>query len=100
MHLFDKIYSLHFMLNYKIMLKILVFTAVILLVPFLLGWQWAPGDYLIMGALIFVFGTLLAWTARSIRPGKYKFLMLFAIAAIFVYIWAELAVGLFFNIGS
>ena len=89
--------------------KILLWTLLILLIPLGLqltigtgvdgqGFNWKPGDFLVMGALIYITGLLLrlAW----ITLGKYRALGVIVVVFGFLWLWAELAVGVFTNWGS
>ena len=60
------------------------------------GWDWGPLDFIIMGTLVFVFGTLYVLTARVVSR-QYRILVAAAHLIAFLYIWAELAVGVFFK---
>ena len=98
---------------HKDMLRIAVVTVFILLIPLVLtllnpnaeinggsggGFDWMPGDFAVMGALLFGTGLLLNFALR--KAGKYKLPAVLAIVLGFLYIWAELAVGIFTNLGS
>lgn len=81
-----------------------VVTGIILSIP-LIAMQftsevnWTLSDFVIMGALLFGTGFLYVQVARVI-PRKYRVLIGIAFALVFLYIWAELAVGIFTNLGS
>ena len=60
--------------------------------------QWSIEDFIIMGALLFGTGTVLDLVIRS--TGKYKIPFTVLIILLFLYVWAELAVGIFTHIGS
>lgn len=62
------------------------------------GWDWSPGDFVVMGAMIFGTGLLLDWTIQ--KGGKNRFIIAGVIMFLFVWLWAELAVGVFTNWGS
>jgi hypothetical protein len=84
----------------KIFLWIALFTGFILLIPLLSGWDWDETDFIIIGILLFGMGSLFVLTARNIKSGSKRMFVggIFLIAVL--YIWAELAVGIFFNFGS
>lgn len=78
-------------------------TVLILMVPliamqFTSEVQWSLFDFVLMGALIFAAGAALdvSWQ----RAGKYKVLAVAGIVLAFLWLWAELAVGIFTNWGS
>lgn len=87
--------------------------ALILLIPFLLmqfgiglydpgsGFEtlnWSAFDFIVMGALLFVAGLLLDFIVR--KAGKYRIPGIIAVVLLFLWLWAELAVGVFTNWGS
>lgn len=83
--------------------SIALVTALILMMPlvamqFTSEVQWTLPDFIFMGALIFAAGIALdvAWQ----RAGKYKVLAVIGIVLAFLWLWAELAVGVFTNWGS
>ncbi|MBT1444359.1 hypothetical protein KJI95_07445 [Shewanella sp. JM162201] len=79
-------------------------TGLVLTMPFVamqLGADvhWSGADFVVMAALLLTTGTALILLARKLPPRR------FAAAAVlvllgFVLVWAELAVGLVFGIGS
>ena len=73
-------------------------TAALLLIPVLGSWPWTLSDFVIAGALIFVAGLLLGLVLRT--SGKYRIAGAIGIVLLFVWLWAELAVGVFTNWGS
>lgn len=81
-----------------------VVTAAILLVP-LIAMQftsevnWSLSDFIIMGALIFGFGSLFILAARKVDRDS-RLLVGLAFLTAFMYVWTELAVGIFFNFGN
>src|SRR5437762_10658891 len=84
-------------------LPVLFVTLGLLLIP-LIAMQlseevrWGPLDFAVMGILIFGTGLLIDIALR--RAGKYRLGAVLGIIVIFLWIWAELAVGVFTNIGS
>lgn len=79
-------------------------TGAILLIPavamqFTSEVNWSPADFIIMGALIFGMGSLFVLTARRV-PRKYRAAIGVFFALALCYVWAELAVGIFTNLGS
>ncbi len=79
-------------------------TAVLLLVPlvamqFTDAVNWSAVDFAVMGALLFGAGSLSVVVARKV-PRKYWLVAGVAIAVALLYVWAELAVGIFTSLGS
>ncbi len=62
--------------------------------------NWTLSDFIIGGALLFATGLLLTGAARTLRTRRARMLAGAAIALGFAYVWAELAVGIFFHFGS
>lgn len=88
----------------KVFLWIVILTAAILFVPLLMTnitseWDWSLGDFVIIGVLLVGMGSLFVAIAR-ILPKKYRLLIGIVITLLTLWIWAELAVGIFTNIGS
>lgn len=88
------------------MKRILVIAAVVaglLMIP-LVAMQftsevaWTRSDFAVMGVLLFVTGIMLNLVTS--RMSKYKAVGAIAVVLVFLYVWAELAVGIFTNIGS
>lgn len=88
------------------MKRILVIAAVVaglLMIP-LVAMQftsevaWTGSDFAVMGVLLFVTGIMLNLVTS--KMGKYKVIGAVAVVMAFLYVWAELAVGIFTNIGS
>lgn len=87
----------------KIFVWIAVATGIILSIPliamrFTSEVDWKLNDFTIMGILIFGMGSLFVLTARKVRKHRLAIGIAFVLA--FLYIWAELAVGIFTNWGS
>lgn len=87
----------------KNILTIILATSCLLMIP-LVGMQlspevnWTPSDFLIAGALIFTTGLLLDFAFR--KADQYRAAAIITIIFLFLWIWAELAVGIFTNWGS
>ena len=79
-------------------------TGTILLIP-LLAMQfttevsWDETDFIVMGSLLFGMASLFVLVARR-APRKCPVIIGGMFIAAFLYIWAELAVGVFANLGS
>lgn len=93
----------------KNVIRIVLITAGILLIPLVLqltigtgvdgqGWNWKLGDFVVVGILIFITGLLLDLAMR--KMSKYRVVVATAIVLLFIWLWVELAVGLFTNWGS
>ena len=80
-----------------------IVTALLLLVP-LIAMQfteevnWSAWDFIVGGALIFLAGAGLVLAIT--KATRYRIAIGIGILALFAWIWVELAVGLFTNIGS
>ena len=61
--------------------------------------NWGFGDFVAWGALLAGASAAFLWSIGRL-PRKTWFAAGFAIAAIFIFIWAELAVGVFTSLGS
>lgn len=78
-------------------------TTILLLIP-LVAMQftdevnWNLSDFVVMGSLCISMGGLFGFI--SSRMPQRKRLIGLIISATFLYLWAELAVGIFFNAGS
>lgn len=78
----------------KNILRILIVTALILLIPLLGNWPWTLSDFVIMGILII--GTGLTYELVVSKVGrKNRVVVATVLLLAFIVIWAELAVGLF-----
>jgi hypothetical protein len=60
--------------------------------------NWTGSDFVVAGALLFGAASLFVLAAR--KAGKYRAVLGLAFLAAFVYVWAELAVGVFTDLGS
>jgi len=88
----------------KVFLWIAAATAAILSIPLIAmqfsnDWDWHLTDFAIMGTLLFGTGFAFVQVARVI-PRKYWVITGIAFLAVLLYIWAELAVGIFTNLGN
>lgn len=88
----------------KIFAYLALTTGFMLFVPFFAmqfsgEMQWELSDFVIMGALIFGMGFIFVHVAR-LTPRKYRVLIGTGFFLLLLLIWAELAVGIFTNLGS
>jgi len=98
----------------KVFLWVATGTLLLLLIPFLLmtfkiplldpgsGMEvinWTLFDFIVMGSLIFGASSVFVFSARRIDK-KYRLTVAIACVIGFVWLWAELAVGIFTNWGS
>lgn len=79
-------------------------TAALLCVPsiaMLLSDQvdWGVADFILMGALLCGTGSGFILLARRVQPRR-RAVVAVMLAALFLYLWAELAVGIFTPLGS
>lgn len=87
----------------KNIIQIALGTLLVLLIP-LVAMQftdevnWSGSDFLIMGVLLFGTGLLFNWVIR--RFPHHRVVAGGVVILAFLYIWAELAVGVFTNLGS
>ena len=87
--------------------RIAMGTGLILLIPLVLtmfnpnahfnggnggGWDWAPGDFVAMGVLLFATGLALDFAVRKITHPIYRITASIAILTTILLIWVELAV--------
>jgi len=88
----------------RVFIWIAIATGAILLIPliamqFTTEVNWNETDFIIMGSLLF--GTASSFVLASRRvAGKRRVLIGGMLTAAFLYVWAELAVGVFTNMGS
>ena len=61
--------------------------------------NWSPTDFAVMGALILAAGSVFVLAARKVKPSR-RLAVAVLVLALFLYVWAELAVGIFTNFGS
>lgn len=79
---------------------ILIAVAMLLLIPFI-AMQftdevvWTSSDFIVMGGLLLITGFLCEFATRKIKKTEYRITLCIAILAVFLLLWAELAVGVF-----
>ena len=92
------------MLQNSVFIWIALATGAILLIPFIAMQfttevSWDQTDFIVMGSLLFGTSSLFVLVARR-APRKKRMLIGGIFIAAFLYLWAELAVGIFTNLGS
>lgn len=90
--------------NVKALFLLFVAVGVALGIPFIAMQftrevQWTYGDFITMGALVLSVGSVYLFLRAKV-PKKYRFLVGIILALLFLYLWLELAVGVFTSLGS
>lgn len=93
----------------KRIIRIAVVVGLILLVPLVLtllnilnggvegeGWYWKPGDFIVMGALLFGTGLAIDFSARKLTNPAHRVFAIAAIVVLLLLIWA----GMVSNVGE
>ena len=80
--------------TYRSVAGVALVTALILLLPLLAQWDWGPADFIFAGALIFGTGLTYQLVARQGGTTAYRLAVGIALAAAFLLVWMNLAVGL------
>ncbi|MDB5166613.1 MAG: hypothetical protein JWM37_685 [Candidatus Saccharibacteria bacterium] len=62
--------------------------------------DWKPEDFVIIGCLVFGTGLLYLWLASMARSRRAKTIIAATLLVGLLYVWAELAVGIFTRLGS
>lgn len=89
----------------KSLLTVALVTAAILTIP-LVAMQfttevvWTASDFAAAGILLAFTGLVLTFALRKLRTAKSRLVATGIIGLSFVYCWAEMAVGIFTNLGS
>jgi len=88
----------------NLLFPILITTLVLILATlgniYVISFNWSILDFLIMGVMVFGGTLIIDIFIKRIKENKYRLIFSLLILLLFIYIWAELAVGLFFNLGS
>jgi hypothetical protein len=79
---------------------ILILTIPLVAMQFSSEVNWSVADFIIMGVLLFGTGTILTYGVSKLKSRNHRIIFGIAVALSFLYIWAELAVGIFTNLGS
>ncbi|NNF39727.1 MAG: hypothetical protein HKN64_00010 [Woeseiaceae bacterium] len=92
------------MFRNSVFIWIALATGAVLLIPliamqFTTEVNWDRSDFIVMGSLLFGTASLFVLVGRRV-PRKRRALIGSLFIAAFLYIWAELAVGIFTNLGS
>jgi hypothetical protein len=82
--------------------KIIIVTVVLLILalPYLTNSPWTIFDYIIGATLLSIAGLALEITFNKIKSKKNMIIVGLIILVTFIYVWAELAVGIFTTLGS
>jgi hypothetical protein len=62
--------------------------------------NWERSDFVIMGILIFITSLAFNYVKGKIKNNSKRIVVSALIILGFIYVWAELAVGIFTNLGS
>lgn len=81
-----------------------IITVILLLIPFIAMQltdevNWGPVDFIVMSFLLFGMGSLFVLISRKTQR-KYRVVIGIILATVLLYIWSELAVGVFTGLGS
>jgi len=71
-----------------------VIVVALLMIPFLAHWPWSAGDYVF--GIVMLYGSALVYelVARKLRTGAYRLAVGVAVAAAFLLVWINAAVGI------
>lgn len=84
----------------KSLLRITLGTALLLMIPLLGRWPWTISDFILMAVLIFLAGLGIDLFIRQKSKNMNKAVIGIIIVLGILWLWVELAVGLFTNWGS
>jgi peptidoglycan/LPS O-acetylase OafA/YrhL len=62
--------------------------------------NWTFSDFVVAAVMFLVLGGAIEFIVRAIRRGSTRLLAFLAVIGAFLWLWAELAVGVFTNWGS
>ena len=57
--------------------------------------DWSPFDFIVMGTLLVIIGSLIELVLRKVRKSDSRIAWIALLFLLFLLIWAELAVGIF-----
>ncbi|HET7630026.1 MAG TPA: hypothetical protein VFK03_01500 [Candidatus Saccharimonadales bacterium] len=85
--------------------RVAAITGALLLIPLIAmqfdnGVNWSASDFVVAGALLFVVGLVYELLIRRLASKDWRYAATVLLIFAFMYIWAELAVGIFTNWGS
>jgi hypothetical protein len=86
--------------TYRSVVGVALATALILLIPLLANWPWTLSDFVIAGVVIFGTGLTYVLVARKAGNVAYRAAVGVALAAAFLLIWINLAVGIIGDSGD
>lgn len=89
----------------KVFAYIALGTGFILLIPLALnylveGVQWDLFDFIVAGTVIFGMSSIFVFAARMLKTTKQRVIAGLVVLGLFLFLWVELAVGVFTNWGS
>ncbi len=62
--------------------------------------NWTLGDFVVAAVMFLVLGGAIEFIVRAVRNGSTRVLAIFGVVGMFLWLWAELAVGVFTDWGS
>lgn len=94
-------------LNFSIIsiIGIIAVTGLILLIPAVMTqisseWDWDAFDFIIITVLLLTAGTIFELLRKNVRNRTTQLMAGITVVAVTMWLWAELAVGIFTNWGS
>lgn len=85
--------------------RVLAAVIAIMLIPFIVVVitglpNWSLSDFIAMCTLLIGIGSIFLVSSKRVRSPMYRIVIAFVCVALLLYVWAELAVGVFTNLGS
>ena len=62
--------------------------------------NWTLGDFVFAAVMFLVLGGAIEFIVRAVRSGSTRVLAILGVVGVFLWLWAELAVGVFTDWGS